>query len=172
MGAVQYSYLLLQNTKYVHIKSTTVYAPPRNWDSPPTPHPQASVPPPLCFWGEGNTCWREKGLGESQFRRGAYTVVLFICTYFVFWSKRYEYCTAPIRVNGSIPKRGLESSVYIEKGAWLCTRWKKQEDDKCASWVSSCSLPSLAWNSCITIEIDTTRVSADRENWNWAERRR
>ncbi len=24
-----------------------------------------------------------KGLGESQFRRGAYTVVLFICTYFV-----------------------------------------------------------------------------------------
>ncbi len=22
---------------------------------PPTPHPQASVPPPPCFWGEGNT---------------------------------------------------------------------------------------------------------------------
>ncbi len=27
----------------------------------PTPHPQASVPPPPCFWGEGNTRWRERG---------------------------------------------------------------------------------------------------------------
>ncbi len=34
-----------------------------NWDSPPTPHPQASVPPPPCFWGEGNTRWRERGWG-------------------------------------------------------------------------------------------------------------
>ncbi len=34
---------------------------------PPTPHPQASVPPPPCFWGEGNTRWRlsgEKGVGR------------------------------------------------------------------------------------------------------------
>jgi hypothetical protein len=28
---------------------------------PPTPHPQASVLPPPCFWGEGNTRWRERG---------------------------------------------------------------------------------------------------------------
>ncbi len=28
---------------------------------PPTPHPQASVPRPPCFWGEGNTRWRERG---------------------------------------------------------------------------------------------------------------
>jgi hypothetical protein len=28
---------------------------------PQTPHPQASVPPPPCFWGEGNTRWRERG---------------------------------------------------------------------------------------------------------------
>ncbi len=28
------------------------------------------------------------GLGESQFRRGAYTVVLFICTYFVSTGKQ------------------------------------------------------------------------------------
>ncbi len=54
-------YLSLGATKYVHIKSTTVYAPRRNWDSPPTPHPQASVRPPPCFWGEGNTRWRERG---------------------------------------------------------------------------------------------------------------
>ncbi len=49
----------------------------------PTPHPQASVPPPPCFWGGGEHSLARKGLGESQFRRGAYTVVLFICTYFV-----------------------------------------------------------------------------------------
>ncbi len=40
----------------------------RNWDSP-NPSPQARVPPPPCFWGEGNTRVRE-GLGGSQFRRG------------------------------------------------------------------------------------------------------
>ncbi len=28
---------------------------------PPTPHPQASVAPPPCFWGKGNTRWRERG---------------------------------------------------------------------------------------------------------------
>ncbi len=31
----------------------------------------------------GHTSLRVGGWGESQFRRGAYTVVLFICTYFV-----------------------------------------------------------------------------------------
>jgi hypothetical protein len=51
---------------------------------PPTPHPQASVPPPPCFWGRGKLAG-EKGMGESPFRRGAYTVVLFICTYFVVY---------------------------------------------------------------------------------------
>jgi hypothetical protein len=53
--------LTISPTKYVHIKSTIVYALRRNWDSPTTPHPQASAPPPPCFWGEGNTRWRERG---------------------------------------------------------------------------------------------------------------
>jgi hypothetical protein len=57
-------------TKYVHIKSTTVYAPRRNWDSPPTHHPQASVPPPPCFWGEGNTRWRERGWASPNSDEG------------------------------------------------------------------------------------------------------
>jgi hypothetical protein len=46
-------------TKYVHIKSTT--CPSSELGLPPTPHLQASVPPPPCFWGEGNTRWRERG---------------------------------------------------------------------------------------------------------------
>jgi hypothetical protein len=51
---------------------------------PPTHHPQASVPPPSpLFLGGGEHSLARKGLGESQFRQGAYTVVLFICTYFV-----------------------------------------------------------------------------------------
>ncbi len=49
----------------------------------PTPFSPASVPLPPETGGRGHTSLRGGGLGESQFRRGAYTVVLFICTYFV-----------------------------------------------------------------------------------------
>ncbi len=37
---------------------------------PPTPHPQASVPPPPCFWGEGNTRWRERGWERPNSNEG------------------------------------------------------------------------------------------------------
>jgi hypothetical protein len=37
---------------------------------PPTPHPQASVPPPPCFWGEGNTRWRERGFESPNSDEG------------------------------------------------------------------------------------------------------
>jgi hypothetical protein len=51
--------------------------------TPPTPFSQASVPLPPETGGRVHTSLRVGGWGESQFRRGAYTVVLFICTYFV-----------------------------------------------------------------------------------------
>ncbi len=76
---------IYKSTKYVHIKSTTVYAPRRNWDSPQPPTRRVVCPSPL-FLGGGEHSLARKGLGESQFRRGAYTVVLFICTYFVYKS--------------------------------------------------------------------------------------
>ena len=56
-------------TKYVHIKSTTVYAPRRNWDSRqrvfPTPQKQGGGGTLACGWGvggspnsdEGRTLW-------------------------------------------------------------------------------------------------------------------
>jgi hypothetical protein len=69
-------------TKYVHIKSTTVYAPRRNWNSP-NPFLASECSPSPRNRGRGHTSLRVGGWGESQFRRGAYTVVLFICTYFV-----------------------------------------------------------------------------------------
>ncbi len=51
--------------------------------TPPQPPTRRLVCPlPLFLGGEEHSLAR-KGLGESQFRRGAYTVVLFICTYFV-----------------------------------------------------------------------------------------
>jgi hypothetical protein len=49
----------------------------------PTPFSPASVPLPPETGGRGHTSLRVGGWGESQFRRGAYTVVLFTCTYFV-----------------------------------------------------------------------------------------
>jgi hypothetical protein len=58
----------------------------RNWDSHnPSLKGQCAPAPPPRFWGEGHTRWRERGLGESQFRRGDIhcAVVLFIYSYFV-----------------------------------------------------------------------------------------
>jgi hypothetical protein len=61
-------------------------------EHPPNPHPPPNLPPPPRVWGGGDThlflgggehSLARKGLGESQFRRGAYTVVLFIGKYFV-----------------------------------------------------------------------------------------
>ncbi len=54
----------------------------RNWDSP-TPHPQASMPPPLWFRGGGEHSLAGKGWGRPNSDEGTYTVVLFIYTYFV-----------------------------------------------------------------------------------------
>ncbi len=56
----------LLNTKYVHIKSTTVYAPRRNWDSPNPFLASECSPPPRNRGGGG---LRVGGWGESQFRR-------------------------------------------------------------------------------------------------------
>ncbi len=62
-GGRMFCYRYISVTKYVHIKSTTVYAPRRNWDSPPTPYPKASVPPPPFSGGRG-TLAGEKGVGR------------------------------------------------------------------------------------------------------------
>jgi hypothetical protein len=48
--------------------------------------PELGLPQPLTrrFWGEGHTCWQERGGWESyNSDEGTYTVVLFIYTYFV-----------------------------------------------------------------------------------------
>ncbi len=56
----------------------------------PTPFWPASVPLPPETGGRGHTSQGVGGWGESQFRRGAYTVVLFICTYFVDRAREKE----------------------------------------------------------------------------------
>jgi hypothetical protein len=49
----------------------------------PSPAGECALPPLL--GGEGHTHWRERGVGESQFHEGTYTVVLCIHMYFVGW---------------------------------------------------------------------------------------
>jgi hypothetical protein len=51
--------------------------------TPPNPPPAGKCAPSPRFGGGGEHTRARKGVGESQLRRGAYTVVLFICTYFV-----------------------------------------------------------------------------------------
>ncbi len=46
--------------------------------APPTTHPHASV-----LRGEGHTRWRERGWESSNSDEATYTVVLYICMYFV-----------------------------------------------------------------------------------------
>jgi hypothetical protein len=50
--------------------------------TPPTPHPQASVPLPPVL-GEGGTLAGERGIGSTNSDEGTYTMVLFKYTYFV-----------------------------------------------------------------------------------------
>jgi hypothetical protein len=50
-------------TKYVHIKSATVYAPRRNWDSPQPPTRRLVCPLPPVSGGRG-TLAGEKGVGR------------------------------------------------------------------------------------------------------------
>ncbi len=50
-------------TKYVHIKSTTVYAPRRNWDFPQPPTRRLVCPLPPVSGGRG-TLAGEKGVGR------------------------------------------------------------------------------------------------------------
>jgi hypothetical protein len=51
--------------------------------TPPHPPTRRLVCPLPPVSGGGEHSLARKGLGESHFRQGAYTVVLFICTYFV-----------------------------------------------------------------------------------------
>ncbi len=54
---------MIQTTKYVHIKSTTVYAPRRNWNSPQPPTRMLVCPFPPVSGGRG-TLAGEKGVGR------------------------------------------------------------------------------------------------------------
>jgi hypothetical protein len=67
----------------------------------PTPFSPASVPLPPETGGRGHTSLRVGGWGESQFRRGANTVVLFICTYFVLHTIPLILCLQVFCLHGS-----------------------------------------------------------------------
>ncbi len=92
----------------------------RNWDSP-TPHPQASVPhpqanvPPPTLWFRGRvTLAGERGVGRVPIptRGHTYTVVLFLCTYFVVTSMDVHK-----NAHGTQMKTILSSVVAVVKGS-------------------------------------------------------
>jgi hypothetical protein len=62
-GYNSYTDLNPNTTKYVHIKSTTVYAPRRNWDSPQPPTRRLVCPLPPVSGGRG-TLAGKKGVGR------------------------------------------------------------------------------------------------------------
>jgi hypothetical protein len=74
-------------TKYVHIKSTTVYAPRRNWDSPQPPTRRLVLPLPPVSGGRG-TLAGEKGVGRVPIpTRGIHCGTLYmyvLCGLFVY----------------------------------------------------------------------------------------
>jgi hypothetical protein len=53
-----------------------------NWDSP-TPSPAGECVPPPFGPGGGAHSLTGEGVGGSQFRRGTYTVILYVYMYFV-----------------------------------------------------------------------------------------
>ena len=84
---------IAQCTKYLHIKSTTVYAPRRNWDSPQPPTRRLVCPLPPVSGGRG-TLAGEKGVGRVPIpTRGIHCGTLFM----------YVLCAyaAPRRVNNT-----------------------------------------------------------------------
>ncbi len=75
-----------QMVGYLHrVGRVLSFSPVVGIGTPPTPNPQESVPPPLWFWGEGNTCWRERGW-ESPNSDEEHTLwySLYLCTLWLF----------------------------------------------------------------------------------------
>jgi len=60
--------------------------------TPPTPHPQGQfAPPPLLFWVEGHTRWRDRGWESPNSEEGTYNVAPFIFKYFVYPTYTHTY---------------------------------------------------------------------------------
>ncbi len=89
----------------------------------PTPQPQASVPPPPCFWGEGNTRGRERGW-ESPSSDEGHTLrySLYVCTLWREVSFQCVHPPPPPLPSPSLPMSG-------KKG--LCNSWDRRTKAFC-----------------------------------------
>jgi len=105
-------------TKYVHIKSTAVYAPRRNGDSPQPPTRRLVCPLPPVSGGEGNTRRRERGW-ESPNSDEGHTLwySLYVRT---LWEYSFGY-DHPVSLSShwvkpTLPSAGIDklfTSIYI-----------------------------------------------------------
>jgi hypothetical protein len=110
-----FSKLFAKGTKYVHIKSSTVYAPRRNWDSPqpPTRRLVCSLPP---VSGGRGTLAGEKGVGRVPIpTRGIHCGTLYM---YVLCGKGYQKkhnCALNVKkVHKSSPALAVSLTVFIK----------------------------------------------------------
>ncbi len=123
----------------------------------PTPFSPASVPLPPETGGRGHTSLRVGGWGEFQFRRGAYTVVLFICTYFV------TVLFSPVSLNPTsyyLKRFSLQGPRHLFKrlrstGVWtaMTVRWNLEHSEMCFFYLTKSigRITSLCKHIMITI---------------------
>jgi hypothetical protein len=88
---------------------------------PPTPHPQASVPPPPCFWGEGNTRWQERGWESPNSNEGH---TLWYSLYVRTLWREGKRAAAPQRMIGEPCKQCMRGNAALV--TVLLSKWKSR----------------------------------------------
>jgi hypothetical protein len=110
---------------------------------PPTPHPQARVPPPPCFWGEGNTRWRERGWGGvPNPTRGIHCGTLYM---YVLCGGNHSFVHPRVGVGwdrGLGPRGPMDGPVRFADGTtfnrvWRRTPWAGSFKE-CKCWFGVC----------------------------------
>jgi hypothetical protein len=74
----------------------------------------SSMPPNPLVQGEGHTRWRERGWESPNSDEGTYSVVLFICMYFVSKTIGRKACESTLFVQDTFAKMFVNSSSRIK----------------------------------------------------------
>ncbi len=123
-------------TKYVRkYKEYHSVCPSSELGLPPTPHPKASVPPPPCFWGEGNTRWRERGWESPNSDEG----------HTLWYSLYVRTLWSTYRVHSHAPS--IRSHRGIRWFDQISSQWESQKNRFAfISFGKNQFLPPFIWN--------------------------
>ncbi len=83
--------------------------------TPPSPHPQARIPPTL--WFRGHTLWRDRGWESPNSDEGTYTVVL--CQYMYFVMQLYTVYSLHC-VQWAALKAVYTKVTLVPLSSWYC----------------------------------------------------